>query len=111
MIMTVLALGGTLLGATAIAGLLMVYQLHSTSDVGNSAKAIFAADTGIEWGIYQFFKPTSTDPAPVLSNGATFTVTCYDVSSAEISCRNASTVTVHSVGQSHGSYRAFELNL
>lgn len=110
MILSILAIGGTILGATTIAGLLMVYQLRSTSDVANSAKAIFAADTGIDWMLYQFSKPSSTDPAPAFSNGASFTATCYDSSSRIVDCRNASAVTFRSVGRSGTSYRALELN-
>lgn len=110
MLLTVLALGGTIIGATTIAGLLMVYQLRATSDAANSAKAIFAADTGIDWMLYQFSKPTSTEPAPTLSNGAIFTATCYDSSSKVIDCRDPSVITFRSVGRSGSSYRAFELS-
>jgi|SRR3989344_894756 len=110
MILSVLALGGTILGATTIAGLLMVYQLRSTSDVANSAKAIFAADTGIDWMMYQFAKPDSTDSGPMFSNGASFTATCYDSFSNAVDCRDPSAVTFHSVGRSGNSYRALELN-
>ncbi len=111
MLISILALGGTLLGATAIAGLLMIYQLRSTSDTANSAKAIFAADAGLDWGFYQFAKPNSTDSAPSLTNGANYEVTCYDSLSEVIDCRNASTTLIRSIGQSGGSYRAFEVNL
>lgn len=54
MVLTVLALGGTLLGLTGIAGLLMVYQIRQATDLANSSKAIFAADAGIEWALYDF---------------------------------------------------------
>lgn len=110
MILSVLALGGTMLGATTIAGLLMVYQLRSTSDVANSAKAIFAADAGMEWMLYQFVKPSSTDAQPIFSNGASFQVTCSDSSSRAVDCRNRSAVTFRSVGRSSNSYRALELS-
>jgi hypothetical protein len=50
MILTVLALGGTILGAATVASLLVVYQIRQSTDLANSARAIFAADTGIEWG-------------------------------------------------------------
>lgn len=108
MILTVLALGGTILGATTIAGLLMLYQLRSTSDVADSAKAIFAADTGIDWSLYKFAYPSSTDSAPVFSNGASFTAECYDSSFNVVDCRNPSSTVFRSFGQSGNSYRAFE---
>lgn len=110
MILSVLALGGTILGATTIAGLLMVYQLRSTSDIANSAKAIFAADTGIDWMLYQFSKPSSTDPQPAFSNGASVTAICYDSSSSVVDCRGSSAATFRSIGRSGSSYRALELN-
>src|SRR3989338_10873566 len=56
MLLTVLALSGTILGATTIAGLLMVYQIRQSNDIVNSTKAIFAADAGLEWRLYKFFK-------------------------------------------------------
>ncbi|MDO8430221.1 MAG: hypothetical protein Q7S73_02540 [bacterium] len=56
MLITVLALSGTILGATTIAGLLMLYQIRQATDVVNSTKAIFAADSGFEWRLYKFYK-------------------------------------------------------
>jgi hypothetical protein len=97
MIITVLTLGGTILGVTTIAGLLMLYQIRQATDLASSAKAIFAADAGIEWSYYQFncdpndttnkwpgcaldppsFNPSS-QPQPSFTNGASFEVTCQD---------------------------------
>ena len=50
MLLAVLTLGATMLGATTIAGLLMVYQIRQTTDFENSAKAVFAADAGTRMG-------------------------------------------------------------
>ena len=58
MILTVLTLGGALLGATTIAGLLMLYQVRQGAYVSNSARALFAADSGIEWGLYNLLCQT-----------------------------------------------------
>ena len=84
MLLTVLSIGGTILGATAIAGLIMLYQIRSATDFANSAKAIFAADAGTEWALYSYFNPTSTVAQSSaqwsLSNGATVSVICYDAS-------------------------------
>jgi len=99
-----------MLGATVIAGFLIVNQIKMTSNAADSAKAVFAADAGIEWGVYNYSRPSSTDPTPVFSNGASFTVTCYDSSSSEIDCRNASTSLMKSSGRAGASYRAFELS-
>ncbi len=48
MILSVVMLGGILLSAASIAGLLMVYQIRASNDAVNSAKAVFAADAGVE---------------------------------------------------------------
>jgi hypothetical protein len=52
MLIAVLSLGGAILGATTVAGLLTLYQIRATTDTANSAKAIFAADTGTEWALF-----------------------------------------------------------
>ncbi len=74
MVLSVLMLGGILLGVSAFAGLLMVYQIRQANDALSSTKAFFAADAGIEWETYNRYKASST-PAdlPVFSNGASVT--------------------------------------
>ncbi len=112
MLLTVLALGGTLLGATTIAGLLTVYQIRQTTDLGNSTKAIFAADAGIEWGLYQFFKPDAAVQlqGPSFSNGASFRLVCSDAAGTAAACTSSSTVSIRSVGKSANASRAFQLS-
>ena len=80
MLLMVLSIGGTILGATTIAGLLMLYQIRSATDFSNSAKAVFAADSGTEWALYNYLVLKTTPPIPQLSfsNGAVVTVACYD---------------------------------
>jgi len=55
MLLTVLIVSGTILGATAIAGLLMLYQLRGATQFGQSMQAMFAADSGLEWKLYTEF--------------------------------------------------------
>lgn len=97
MLLSVLVVGGLLLGASAIAGLTMVYQLRQSSDVVNSTKSVFAADSGIEWELYRMFQD-SNYPKPTMTNQADFSTTV------------SGTSTIKSVGSSHRSSRAFELN-
>lgn len=74
MLLTVVLLAGSVLGTTAIAGILTLNQLRQAAFASDSMKAIFAADTGIEWELYrQFQNPTAE--APVMSNGAVFKTT------------------------------------
>ncbi|MBI3046378.1 MAG: hypothetical protein HYY86_02485 [Candidatus Harrisonbacteria bacterium] len=116
MLITVLVLSGTILGATAIAGLLMVYQLRQSNDVINSNKAIFAADSGIEWRLYKFFKADSqickecpdggVCPGPNFENGASFQTTCELLGGGAVP-----TVKVKSTGTAGNNSRAFEIIL
>ena len=97
MLLTVLILSGSILGASTIAGYLMLLKARSASDITNSAKAIFAADTGIEWELYKQFKnPDYSKPS--LSNNANF------ISSND-------TQKIKSIGESNNIFRAFESDL
>jgi len=97
MLLTVLILGGSILGASTIAGYLMLLKVRGASDIANSAKAIFAADTGIEWELYKQFKDPAY-PKPLLSNNADF-ITSND------------TLKIKSIGESNNIFRAFESDL
>ncbi|MEK7114777.1 MAG: hypothetical protein AAB847_00215 [Patescibacteria group bacterium] len=57
MLLAVLVISGTILGATTVAGMLMLNQLRQATNIGLSMQAIFAADTGIEWELFKLFKP------------------------------------------------------
>lgn len=72
MLLTVLILGGSILGASAIAGYLMTLKIRNSSDIINSTKAIYAADAGIEWKLYNLFK--NSYPKPVFFNGVQFEI-------------------------------------
>ena len=96
MLLTAVVVGGLLLTASAIAGLLMLYQIRQSSDIINSSKAIFAADTGIEWELYKMFQDASY-PQPIMTNQATFTTIV------------SGTSTIKSIGTFGKSSRAFEL--
>lgn len=95
MLATVLILSGTILGATTIAGILMLYQVRQSTNIGNSAKAIFAADTGLEYEFYRKYKDAGY-AAPIMTNGASFATTLVG------------TTTVQSVGSVGEVIRAFE---
>ncbi len=113
MILTVLALGGAVLSATTVAGLLMLYQIRQTTDMANSAKSIFAADAGTELTLYNLFcsadaskVPCPRDPLPKFSNNATVAVTCGDASGAPVDCLDQSLTSIKSVGSAGGANRA-----
>lgn len=97
MLLTVLILGSMVLSASTIAGYLMALKIRASSDIANSAKAIFAADTGIEWELYKQFKNPDY-PKPLLSNNADF-----------VSSNDGQNI--KSIGQAGNSSRAFEIQL
>ncbi len=71
MLLTVVLLSGTVLGATTIAGLLMLQQIRQATLATDSMRAIFAADAGLEWEFYKATKDQNYKK-PVLGNGAVF---------------------------------------
>lgn len=92
-LLAVLILGGSILGASAIAGYLVTLKIRQNTDIINSTKAIFAADAGIEWELYKQFKGPMDKP--VFTNGAS------------IQTANDG-VTIKSLGKAGNSFRAFE---
>ena len=116
MLITVLALSGTILGATTIAGLLTLYQIRQTTDFINSTKAIYAADSGLEWRLYKFFKKDGylckdcpdgeACPSPAMSNISS------PVEAIKTKCESISgvgtTTVIKSIGTSNKASRAFE---
>ena len=71
MLLTVVLLSGTVLGTTAVAGLLMLYQIRQATLATDSMRAIFAADAGLEWEFYKGTKDGAYKK-PTLSNHAEF---------------------------------------
>ena len=123
MLITVLVLSGTILGATAIAGLLMIYQVRQSTDIMNSTKAIYAADSGIEWRLYKFFKTDfqvcKNCSDPVDPGGACPQPAMLNISGSQspiiTSCATfggvATTTVIKATGNSGNTSRAFEIIL
>jgi hypothetical protein len=108
MILTAIALGGSILGATTIAGLLVVYQIRQASDFSASGRAIYAADAGIEWALYKFFVGSAAPPAFV--NSAGVRVTCLDAGNP-VDCGNIETDVIRALGKFGNVNRALELTV
>ena|SRR3989344_9471222 len=124
--LVVLVIGGALLGATTIAGFLMVIQLQQVGDAANSAKAIFAAEAGVNCALYDFYNSTNPSPTPYhcfdwsdpgvftgtidLENNISASFTCYKddtfSSAAKVQCTDSSSVFVLSRGISGTAKRA-----
>lgn len=88
MLIATLTLGGVILGVTALAGVLMVYQIRASTDSANSAKALFSADSGIEWALYSYYAPPQ-GLLPTFSNGAMLAANCYTGKDVLTTCDNA----------------------
>lgn len=80
MLLTVVILSGVFLAITAISGYLTLTQLRLATAASDSTRAIFAADTGVEWELYRHFRcadPATAparcaEPPPVLANNEVF---------------------------------------
>lgn len=112
MILSVLAIGGILLVATTVAGFLISYGIRQSGDFTASTRAIIAADAGVEWELYIYTHPTSTEPSPSFGNGSKVTVQCFDDNDKTLECagpKATSTVTVLSNGEFRDASRIFEI--
>jgi uncharacterized membrane protein len=108
MLLTVLALGASILGVTTIAGMLMLYQIRATGNSVQSARAVFSADSGVEWALFE--RTQTTTATSSFANGATDDIICFDATGTTITpdCTTASgAAQAISKGQSGNSRRAF----
>jgi hypothetical protein len=110
MLIAILVIGGAMLGATALAGFLTLANIRDTTNVANSAKAIEAADAGVNWALYVHFNPPQVPQLP-FANGASSTVICSDSSGTTIDCDQTASTTAISRGSAGDSRRAFFVNL
>ena len=97
MLLTVLVLSSTLLSVALIAGLLMLFQIRQAGDATNSAKAVFAADSGIEWWFYNAkgLVPSINTSSVAFNNGQSFEIINLGSGKAKV------------IGQAGNSKRAF----
>lgn len=115
MLLTTLILSGTILAAATLAGLLMVYQIRQASDATQSAKAIYAADAGIEYELYRIYRKNDS----AFSNSCAENAPTLIHSRAEIESRafkesnagGGQDLKIVSTGISNNRARAFSLNL
>lgn len=121
-ILTILIIGGTLLSASSLAGLLMLYQIRQATDLGNSGKAIMAADSGVEWAMYERFNPGQSgffkkekDQSgnevwkASLSNGSEAEVKCFKDAETK-PCDDPDVNIIRSWGSANNTTRSFRLS-
>ena len=102
LIFTAIILGIMLLTALALQAIL-IPKLRLSSEVKNSVGAAFAAESGLEWCLYnnQVVPSPTPWPSPVMVNGATFQITPSNCLGSQLK----------SLGTYKGVTRQFEVNL
>ena len=97
MLLTAIILAIVLATATAAAGV-VVLQIKLAGNAADSVGAVYAADTGVEWQLYNIRHSTTT--APTMANNATF----------ETSVAWGPPVILKSLGTFRGAKRQFQLS-
>jgi len=113
MLLTVMLLSSAILGATALAALLVLFQLRQATDAKASTQAIFAADSGIECVLFEKILSVSPGAPPPnyancgiapdkvnLDNGSLYTIT-VETSGGD--------TTIKSIGRAGRTTRALEI--
>lgn len=105
MLISSFVIASALLVVTTISGMLTVFNLRQIGNYVNSMKAIYAADSGIEWWLYnQFNNLPGPGPGPGLDPGIPeFT------NGARIESIGIIDGKLRVVGRAGRSYRSFEM--
>jgi len=99
LLLTVIILSVIALVAMLIANIVII-QLKLSGDINDSVAAIYAADSGVEWQLYQIRNGVSV-PAPTMSNGAAVSATVTGA---------YPNFTIKSLGSYRAVKRQFEVN-
>lgn len=95
LLVTVLILTSIFALATTIGGMVL-FELKSMNSTGESVRALYAAEAGIECRLYMANKAGSCDASGTLDNGTEYTSTDY-------------TTYIRSIGTSNKINRALEI--
>ncbi len=104
MLVMVMVLGITMLGVSAIAGYITIQQLRTAGDVSNSAQAIYAADAGTDWALFQLYLCPAQPTSSLCTNAQEFQQTLEN--GATVDARMTAT-SVQSIGSAGRANRAF----
>jgi hypothetical protein len=105
MLIIVVILGSSMLGIATIAGYISLQKIKSATEISDSTKAIYAADAGVEWCLYNKFGPNGTSTFDCTNpNPMTFS------NDSDVQVIEANNV-VRTIGHSFNSYRAFGIFL
>lgn len=109
MIVVVLALGGIMIGASVVGGILMTGQLRQIKNISDSAKAIYAADAGLNFGYYKYLGKNKAQ-APNFSNQASSTLLCLNISKQTVPCNSGFVAYIVSRGTAGRVSRALQFS-
>ena len=107
MLLTVLMLGGAILTTSVVAGYLMVLKIRASSDIANSAKAIFSADSGIECELYRYNFANPRNPRNIDCDRLSFDDGQTSVATEIVYDASSTPQYIKSIGSSRDSKRAF----
>ncbi len=97
MLITMLILMSAFLVGMDLAGLIL-HELKTNFFVGESVKALYASESGIEYKLYELNKGKTTQPT--LNNGTSFIIQNRTREGFQ---------TIKSIGESNGTYRSLEV--
>lgn len=95
-----------ILTITLTLALIFAPKLRSISETASSVKAIYAADSALEWCLYKNRFPIATEAQPTMANGATYSI--LDAGGAPSDC-TAQPLNYRTVGSYGGVNRSFEI--
>lgn len=107
MLLSIMIIGTSILVISVVAGYLTVQRLRFSSNMVDSAKAIFAADAGIECEQYNIFHP---DPGDTFNCNDSVVLDFEDSLVSVQTIRNMVGFYIKSTGTSNKSKRAFYLS-
>lgn len=117
MILTTFAMGASVIIFSAVVGHFVIQRIRASSNISDSARAIFAADSGLECELYNKFKTpeplinccsVGVNAVNVFDDNRTTVKTENDLGPSCGAGSNPSSIFIRSVGTSNGFNRAYE---
>ncbi len=111
MLIVVLILGATMLGVTTIVGYVSLQKIKNVANITDSTKAIYAADSGVEWCFYNKIGSNGTSTFDCSGSSPTTGTSSLSLSNGSSVSVSESGQEVKSIGTDNSSYRAFGIFL
>lgn len=98
---------GVILTITLTLASIFVPKIRSAAETTHSVKAIYAADSAIEWCLYNNRHPVPPIPSPAMSNNSAYTI--LDSGGGASDC-SAQPLDYRAIGTYGGVNRSFEVS-